>query len=823
MNPDDRVAIVVVHGIADQQPGQTVRELARLLCHGGGDAPRYVQGEMHDVLVPVGKLEPGGAASQPAAPAPPGGDGRKAETARKRPGTPGGFYQAQRAAGVPAADVAPAWRADGKDLGIALHDYLLGRLELPEDEALYESTRASLRRQANDRPVDLYELYWADLSRLGTGGVRALTALYQLFFHLNTLAADIVDQASLRCGGGARWRLQQWLHAWLAWLMKGPAALLQLSMLLLALFGAVALVPATQEAKLMAALFAAGAIACLALAVLGGLRPASRVARGARLAVFLAAALACAMMAVVALREGVHLLWIHYFAGVLAVVVPGIWLVRRYGTITHGVRLLGHCLVVASAAGLLVDGWWLLSQSTTQAEWMLTAALNVGECLLATFLLAWAAFVVVQIAALVLGLWLAGGADDDVRRSMATTRVAVVGSSALFAVLSLVLWSVIGYVAGHGLAGLYYEPLLFGSGYRTADIFLDARVGTLGGFFTPLMIAFAALAGATLLMLAPSLAEELSPTHNLDARGPLRDAGGWSQRLGRWLDCGQRWLRALFLAVVAPGAILGGVLYLAFVAREFAFPAGAASAVVQWIAGWLDHLQGETLVAAGKWLAGGALTLAALGSRFTQTVGRLRVAIDAVLDVDNYFGDPPSRRPPRARIFSRYASLLAYLRECGYARIVIVSHSQGTVISADLLRYLHVQGRLSGLVGGVPVALVTVGSPLRDLYAERFPLAYGWMGPATAPFEAAVPSAADIGAEQWVNACRSGDYVGRYLWTPAGGARHYAVAAVGADGKVEAQRAGDRVEFCLGAGGHTHYFSNDALALAVEIDRLVEG
>jgi hypothetical protein len=46
---------------------------------------------------------------------------------------------------------------------------------------------------------------------------------------------------------------------------------------------------------------------------------------------------------------------------------------------------------------------------------------------------------------------------------------------------------------------------------------------------------------------------------------------------------------------------------------------------------------------------------------------------------------------------------------------------------------------------------------------------------------------------------------------------------VGADGKLEADRAGDRTEFCLGAGAHTHYFSNDAVALAVEIDRLIEG
>lgn len=35
----ERVALVVVHGIADQLPGQTVREVARLLCRGAQGAP----------------------------------------------------------------------------------------------------------------------------------------------------------------------------------------------------------------------------------------------------------------------------------------------------------------------------------------------------------------------------------------------------------------------------------------------------------------------------------------------------------------------------------------------------------------------------------------------------------------------------------------------------------------------------------------------------------------------------------------------------------------------------------------------------------------
>src|SRR4029079_7956502 len=88
-----------------------------------------------------------------------------------------------------------------QDVGIALNDYLLGRLDLSESEALYESTRVSLRRRADDRPVDVYEMYWADLSRLGAGGLRALSALYQLFFHLSTLSADVIDQIALGTGG----------------------------------------------------------------------------------------------------------------------------------------------------------------------------------------------------------------------------------------------------------------------------------------------------------------------------------------------------------------------------------------------------------------------------------------------------------------------------------------------------------------------------------------------------------------------------------------------------------------------------------------------
>ena len=90
-------------------------------------------------------------------------------------------------------------------------------------------------------------------------------------------------------------------------------------------------------------------------------------------------------------------------------------------------------------------------------------------------------------------------------------------------------------------------------------------------------------------------------------------------------------------------------------------------------------------------------------------------------------------------------------------------------------------------------------------------------------FGAAAPNASDIGAVEWVNPCCSGIYVERFLWTPPGDQARLRVAVFGPKGKVDAQRAGDCMEFCLGAGAHTHYLSNDAVALAVEIDRLIAG
>lgn len=796
--PSARVAVITVHGIADQQPGQTVRELAGLLCHGHVGAPRYVDGELHQVIVPVSRL-PSLREARTLTPAPTE-EVEGAQGLSVVPGRASDFYVAQKAAGATAKTVSAA----SDDLGLALTDHLLAQYRPAERDSLYESTRISLRRAADDTEVDLYELYWADYSRLQPGGVRALSASYQLFFHLNTLARDVVDQIALAAGGGRALRLLQWLHAWSAWLLKGPAALLQLAMLLTVAFGVTAFVPLSEYRFVLGL---GGSVAALILALCAWLAwNAGGTARTPVAGACVAGSLTCLGLAVATLADLASDVTLFLVAAAVLVLVAGTLLIRRYARTVRDVQAVGYVILCATVALLLVNSRRAFAFASTPFEWLITTALHTGEFLLAALLLVWAVLVTVQMAALLLGFAQGRGATPDVAASLMTARIGLTISTALFVMLSLVLWSVIGYLAGLALNDLPYTPLLLGEGYRSAAIFFEAQVQDVGALFTPLMALAGAIGAATVVALAPGLREEIVPT----AAPPA----GAAARLGRWWSAARRKLGGLFGTGVPLLAIGSGAIYLLFVLEKL----GGVGMLLALLG---SGTSGAVLVEIGKWLAGGALTITALGARFTETFGKLRVALDAVLDVDNYFRDPHDHRPPRARIFSRYAALLDYVRRRSYHRVVIVAHSQGTVISADLLHYLHRTARLRSLTGALPLALVTVGSPLRDLYAARFPLLYRWMGAAPSSFDAAGPAAAQLGLWQWVNAYRSGDYVGRALWTPAGADAEFRVADIDAQGQVSAARADDRVEFCLGTGAHTHYFANDANALAAEVDRLI--
>ncbi len=153
-----------------------------------------------------------------------------------------------------------------------------------------------------------------------------------------------------------------------------------------------------------------------------------------------------------------------------------------------------------------------------------------------------------------------------------------------------------------------------------------------------------------------------------------------------------------------------------------------------------------------------------MGKVAVKKLQGLRAPLDAVLDVDNHFREFPRHRIRRVLIVERYVALLDHLRQQGFERVVFVAHSQGTVIAAELLRYVqqwHLLGAASAQkvdpsqtpdpslapdaspgaaaspvsmqalrhwLDAVPPRLMTLGSPLRQLYALRFPALYACLG-----------------------------------------------------------------------------------------------
>jgi hypothetical protein len=223
----------------------------------------------------------------------------------------------------------------------------------------------------------------------------------------------------------------------------------------------------------------------------------------------------------------------------------------------------------------------------------------------------------------------------------------------------------------------------------------------------------------------------------------------------------------------------------------------------------------------------------------------LRGVIDAVLDVDNYLRLHPLDDNPSARIYARYTSLLRYLCRSAlggesYDAIIIVAHSQGTVISADLLRFLKIDPdpALNGSKATENIHLFTMGSPIRQLYSFAFPHLYRWaiQEPASKDTTLMIPPQGNpvpnelLGVKTWVNTFRSGDYVGRYLWR-SNRANHQWLKVnlknlpqenlEHPPHYVSETLDRSRREFCLGGGAHTHYWDKTAPEVAQEIDRLI--
>jgi len=187
--------------------------------------------------------------------------------------------------------------------------------------------------------------------------------------------------------------------------------------------------------------------------------------------------------------------------------------------------------------------------------------------------------------------------------------------------------------------------------------------------------------------------------------------------------------------------------------------------------------------------------------------------VDTLQDVDNWLRERPVGGTVRLHVFARYRSLIHYLAEQDYTHVLVVAHSQGTVVTADLFRYLKLSQNndgacFPGKANKWQITLLTMGCPLRQLYNWRFPLLYEWVKPAG---DESGPRRSDLGLCKWVNAYGSGDYVGRNLWGPELPPTEPAAAAP----------AGATAEFCVGAQAHTFYLHPENTTISATIDGLI--
>lgn len=289
-----------------------------------------------------------------------------------------------------------------------------------------------------------------------------------------------------------------------------------------------------------------------------------------------------------------------------------------------------------------------------------------------------------------------------------------------------------------------------------------------------IVVAFA----CAVVAFMPSVIAELLPP-------PAPTQGERTLGLWRWLNQGFRLLQAAKWIAVAAFFLL--------------LPSGA---LLQYRPNFPWTSQNLGVVVGGSALAYLSLTRLMGGvslGKLSRAFASLRVVIDTAIDVDNWLRERPVGETSRLRIMARYVSLLRHLKSEGYERIGVISHShsQGTVITLDLLRYL--KARYPAFLAQLaPIDLLTFESSLRQLYAARFPGIYGWVRNA---------NLCDAGLASWGNGYGSGDYVGRNLWK----------------GNLQTLLQSTPpykqgcYEFCTGALGHIHYLDKHSPRVATAI------
>jgi hypothetical protein len=702
-----------------------------------------------------------------------------------------------------------------------------------------------LNQEMNQTQVHIYEMYWADLSRLGTGFIRIFGELYQLLFHLGSLGRQSVDlmRAEHQVISKQR-KFRDWLNIW-AWYSATQALAGRILSLFLPILNLYLLVVALISLPGNIPVAYAGNVAALStgllLTILVGYVFLSRnktafwswllwpfcIGVGAALGIEAFVAGAFNTGIVLGAYRWLAMEWVLILSGVIWTI-----LVKPYSRHRPGADIFAICVGVPLGLTILR----LIAFAPNTHAGITVVSLHIVEIVYLLLLGGWFIFLLLYFSTLIF----AGVAIAKIKSPASGQTLAkqAAWTALLFSLLTLSLWTALAQLSTPLLPKeAIYKPLWFfkNMGSQVPAEFAK-QLTVFSGSALAIFIMIATVAALILILwvLVPSILTEIFPVEP----EPQKSKDEFPQGLGNWLDNG-------FMLILGPGDWIVSwvipILFLVGTVDGISLLGGNQESLLIHYFPFMEITSGFTAQLLA-WVAGlltaSATGLIAFGGRLNQLSLGLRGVIDAVLDVDNYMRLHPLDDNPSARIYARYTSLLRYLCRpalggASYDAIIIVAHSQGTVISADLLRFLKIDPdpALNGSKATENIHLFTMGSPIRQLYSFAFPHLYRWaiQEPASkdttlmiSPQGNPVPSEL-LGVKTWVNTFRSGDYVGRYLWRSDRAKEQWLKVNNLEKPPQYISETPDRSrrEFCLGGGAHTHYWDKTAPEVAQEIDRLI--
>jgi len=538
-----RVAVIVVHGVGHQAPGDSAAKIADLLSNLQTPAgtPVYARFTRETIRLPVRRLE-----------VPPHV-------------APGRIFAERGRALRPAAPGAAS-----PDVGLEFTTTLLAKYEIDGPDETYETAVLSGERtgesgvaaQGSHGPeVDVYEMYWADLTRLTQGAFEFFADTYQLLFHLGSLGVHAVTGAQVRettVGTPERWSRRVRVQRFAA-----DAMAIGMPVLNLILLGLAAMLVAQSRLEAVARP-AAIALGGILVAAAGGYWTYAWYQRSARVfPISVAALTAAAGLALDAYLRPNGL----SPTLVAAVLATQIWLivamaivgvVRLYDRYRPGVARAGVIIGSGASAWLLFQIWGPGAGSPSDA------ILDVGALACLALALTWIAFFFAGWAAVVMGgrFWreaarhirhaphvgpahqAAVDVADRIRRAEWTALVTLSVPAALFVLVTTLLWWVLWQLGGsqadapvpHTAVLNFFSLLLAKSttaSLDTAQRIISGVIASAAGWgFGALLGCLAVAAGLSVYGLAaPVLAEVFPPVRTVDGTA-----------FGRWLDDGFGWL-----------------------------------------------------------------------------------------------------------------------------------------------------------------------------------------------------------------------------------------------------------------------------------------